>query len=130
MEIVFKAAELHPLNYYAWNYARWLTCYSSSSTPQLLKPVYAFCKSHVGDTSAWSFLAFLLERQSQDVRLEYLKLVLGYAQIVPGHEALWSFVRVIVGQYFLLDATGVNLVKTVTADQEFVTSTLKFLACQ
>lgn len=74
MQIVMRAGDRHPRNYYAWNYARkllalFLQSTSSSfptsipiSTPQilsLLTSTHKYCLQHSRDISAWSFLLHL-----------------------------------------------------------------------
>lgn len=117
MELVLKAAELHPKNYYAWSYARWLvltympsstTTVSTTDTTQpdpvlddLLSQIFSFSKSHISDISAWTFLYFLLAHQPhQAVRLEYLNDTIEYLRIVPGHEAVWVFVRMSLARFW------------------------------
>lgn len=129
MELVLKAAELHPKNYYAWSYARWLvltyipssltTCIPLASATDttrqdqdqsqaldldldpVLAQVFSFCKSHVSDISAWTFLHFLLAHQpSQALRLRYLEHTIEFVRIVPGHEAVWVFVRMSAARFW------------------------------
>lgn len=105
IRLVLKAGELHPKNYYAWSYARWLvlnyttptemTRTSQDGVALILPTVFEFCKSHVSDISAWSYLDFLLDYQTSiDVRLKYQREVIEFSKIVPGHEAVWIFLRV------------------------------------
>ena len=77
LDIVKKAGERHPRNYYAWEYARQLfhilyppICGSGSiSTARdhsqimrdSLAEVHMWCLMHPRDISGWSFLAFLSE---------------------------------------------------------------------
>lgn len=67
MQIVMRAGERHPRNYYAWGYARNLITSTSTSTststypPALsnLNQTHKWCLLHPRDISAWSFLTFL-----------------------------------------------------------------------
>lgn len=106
LQLVFKAGELHPKNYYAWSYARWLVhryATPTETTEIILPEVYKICKAHPSDVSAWDYLRFLLLecQQSQSLRLWYLRDTIGYMKIVSGHENLWSFVRTVTAWLLL-----------------------------
>lgn len=80
LKIVMKAAERHPRNYYAWQYARELfhLVYLKGSEPvegrqrqkELLRDdirrVRAWCLMHPRDISGWAFSVFLLEQLRDD----------------------------------------------------------------
>ncbi|RVD87028.1 uncharacterized protein DFL_005277 [Arthrobotrys flagrans] len=104
---VLRAAEAHPKNYYAWTYARWIV--SSQGVPFNHEDLVSWCMKHPGDVSGWNFLAWLwtseaLSSQGEPgerrlgVRYNQLFSVLKYSHnTAPGHEALWGFVRAVVG---------------------------------
>ena len=81
LEIIMKAGDRHPKNYYAWSYARQLlTAFSTreilpfsnittAAAPQIWKhqiaaasvpPVQKWCLAHPRDISGWAFLEYLL----------------------------------------------------------------------
>jgi hypothetical protein len=71
-QVVMKAAERHPRNYYSWSYARWLVdsefdCRASSLAAQSWlvsaeKNVHSWCLKHHSDISGWSFLLYLFSK--------------------------------------------------------------------
>ncbi|KAL7274040.1 hypothetical protein RUND412_003081 [Rhizina undulata] len=106
MQVVRKAGEVHPRNYYAWNYARFITCHHFKTESVPISTLYdivndhvKFCEHHVSDTSAWSFLFFLfsLWKSRGDHDREFLAVVisnvLDLTVIAPGHESIWNFLR-------------------------------------
>jgi hypothetical protein len=105
MRVIFKAAEQHPKNYYAWTYARfiWLKIYSpKQSIPKLTEQLRTWCTSNVGDHSGWMFYLWYwgAERPWKERLIEITKpsevtnYVLDMAtNVVPGHEVLWAFLR-------------------------------------
>jgi protein prenyltransferase alpha subunit repeat containing protein 1 len=94
LRIIFRAAELHPRNYYAWTYARWLVQHYSFDLVWLADRVYGMCKQHVSDISVWSFLQFVLETNG-DIKLteKYVHLCFDLGTICLGHESMWMFLR-------------------------------------
>ncbi|OJD36036.1 protein prenyltransferase [Diplodia corticola] len=125
--VVLKAAERHPKNYYAWQYARRLfdrvpelqsiyqrqlsllrppPLISSSLTApghdflqQSVPVVYEWCLRNPSDTSAWSFLYFLLLRTPKPARLaqQIIDRTFGLAQGFHWkHESLWTFLRTVI----------------------------------
>lgn len=79
LQIVMRAADRHPRNFYAWGYARalftYLTTPSSTkySTPasailslslalSVLPSTHSWCMTHPRDISGWTFLVFLIQR--------------------------------------------------------------------
>lgn len=84
LDVVMKAGERHPRNYYAWDYARQLMCIlrplldgckdASTANKKLhtvllesLGKVHAWCLMHPRDISGWAFLSFLLERVRDEI---------------------------------------------------------------
>ena len=77
ISIVFRSAERHQHNYYAWQYARRLISLLFPAiskdnitecrvTDNLLDETSAWCIQHPSDTSGWSFLFFLMQRSKQN----------------------------------------------------------------
>ena len=102
LHIVLQAAGRHPCNYYAWQYARGLLHYLQESTRGVnngavafITNVKSFCFTHPSDTSAWSFLLFLLARieiplASYDLVGDVLAFV--FNMRLP-HTSVWVFLR-------------------------------------
>lgn len=102
LDLVIRASELHPRNYYAWSYARRLSYLSLTDEEfkAVLKKVFQTCRLHASDISCWTFLAFLLTNSAltpSTTTQFYLNQILDYVEIVgTGHESIWSAVRLIV----------------------------------
>ncbi|KAK6496885.1 hypothetical protein TWF481_001867 [Arthrobotrys musiformis] len=109
---ILRAAEAHPKNYYAWTYARWVV--KEQGVVFNHEDLVSWCMKHPGDVSAWEFLGWCwcseaavtdaglhqvpAGRRREDVRYNQLFSVLKYSHnTAPGHEALWGFVRAVVG---------------------------------
>ncbi|EWC43588.1 hypothetical protein DRE_01475 [Drechslerella stenobrocha 248] len=106
---LFRAAEAHPRNYYAWTYARWLA--GSRNVQFNQEDLVSWCIKHPSDVSGWGWL-WTAERRSlapavytdrrRDVlvqRYNQLLVVLKYShEISPGHESLWRFIRAVLMQ--------------------------------
>lgn len=61
LNAICKAGEQHPRNYYAWQYARRLTCLISNRTvnDDIGPTVKDWCCKHPSDISGWSYLLHL-----------------------------------------------------------------------
>jgi len=108
MTVILLAAERHPKNYHAWTYARWIwlhlhnTPESCSRLPQLNERIRSWCTSNISDISGWMFYLWFLGadrpwrtrlRQMQQPMDAVWKVFVWGREVVPGHEALWTFVR-------------------------------------
>ncbi|KAH7061452.1 hypothetical protein B0J12DRAFT_767087, partial [Macrophomina phaseolina] len=111
--VVLKSAERHPKNYYAWQYARRLIRQSTESRGDVdpsMPPVseilvlstrttHDWCIRNPSDTSAWSFLYFLLRRlhetehKFQEATSRTLELARSFHW---KHEAVWVFLRTVI----------------------------------
>lgn len=120
IDLVIRANNLHPRNYYAWSYGRRLP-FSSLSNEEfetVLANVFQNCKLHASDISCWSFLAFLLTNTKLTPRKViqlYLNQIMLYIEIVGmDHESVWTAVRlIVVYQVKVLETLeGYNLVMT------------------
>lgn len=62
LEVVMKAGERHPRNYYAWGYARDLLreLAGEGLARGVVGRVHRWCLQHPRDVSGWAFLEFLL----------------------------------------------------------------------
>jgi hypothetical protein len=115
---VFKSAEQHPHNYYAWQYARRLLNSLDAVADGIAAPfpsewitlefcsqVEQWCLKHPGDTSGWSYLLFLLVRlEPESERLFVVEKVLQFAiRLQWTQESLWVFVRTALAHKTLLE---------------------------
>ncbi|TID13757.1 protein prenyltransferase [Venturia nashicola] len=107
MTIVFRSAERHQHNYYAWQYARRFISLLELGVEKyercgvithvaLMEETYKWCERHPSDTSGWSFLLFLMQKSSSDT--EYITALLWKtAELAKSFqwnkEALWHFLR-------------------------------------
>jgi Protein prenyltransferase alpha subunit repeat len=128
LELVFRAALVHPRNYYAFEYARWIwRSVTSSFSPKCFLPqlwaaldeTFAWCSKHGTDTSGWSYLSWLVEQHhywvtsastgvvsemprnlTHDVVTSMIERALKYGGT---EESLWGAVRSICSNGILLD---------------------------
>ncbi|KAI9493467.1 hypothetical protein BDB00DRAFT_823183 [Zychaea mexicana] len=99
LQLCARTATLHPRNYYAWNYRRWLL--ESHMTTQLLrereyKETQIWVEKNVSDHSGVHHLACVIKAISQDPYFDghkHLSWIDGLITQFPGHEALWSHLR-------------------------------------
>jgi hypothetical protein len=100
---VFKSAERHANNYYAWQHGRRLIsaclkldAHGLSAMMTLPERVKTWCLSNPSDISAWTFLAYLLRETSIDTS-ETCKIIESVMEFVEKtgwkKEALWIFMR-------------------------------------
>jgi protein prenyltransferase alpha subunit repeat containing protein 1 len=114
LSIILTAAERHPRNYYAWCYARWLT--EGLLEPKLrllLQTIREWCIQHHDDTSAWSFLHFLLMR---DEVVDTLRPSHCFEEVLSltatwkwTNEAVWVFLRTLAASSPALDSAAEQL---------------------
>lgn len=104
LEIVIKAGEQHPKNYYAYDYARKLVRVAlqqshdekrSLNLESFVQRVHEWCTKHPSDISGWSFLLFLSKQASNShMTLDIVLRTIDMASNIEWHgEALWKFVR-------------------------------------
>lgn len=93
LNIVIRAGELHPKNYYAWSYARTLIQdHVLHPCDELAQLVFNLCKRHVSDISMWCFFDYILAHMTFSTRAKYISQVRELESIAPGHETLsWFF---------------------------------------
>lgn len=105
--IISIAAHMHPRNYYAWAYARWLLgspAIATNSTERMdmhyvMDETYSLCAKHVSDISMWTFLvhAIRIYRDSPGYNSaiveQYVSKARALAQVAPGHESMDYFFK-------------------------------------
>lgn len=104
---ILRAAERHPTNYYAWQHARRLFTskymdvalrhdFDRSNWSVFCDQIANWCLGHPSDTSAWSFLLWMLSSEECDgiTRSWILSKVLDFVERLDWkQEALWNFLR-------------------------------------
>ncbi|OOF97697.1 hypothetical protein ASPCADRAFT_403612 [Aspergillus carbonarius ITEM 5010] len=122
LSVVLRSGELHPRNYYAFNYVRQLleflseTCEDTKDAAALrggstVHLVLDWCLAHPSDVSGWMFTLYLLETvRDEQIRTDSLDRVLRFAVDVGWEgESLWTFVDL---------ATKIPGEGTLTKDQQ------------
>ena len=86
-ELIVKAADRHPCNYYAWEHARLVLGLSdkSSLSPDILADVLKFAETHVTDSSVFAFLQFISSQHLSEVKKLADKLV----DLYPSNQLIW-----------------------------------------
>jgi hypothetical protein len=108
LDIVLRAGELHPKNYYAFNYMRQFhlslaKTFTDAQDPSkwtmdlaciLVTPVLDWCLANPRDISGWAFEKYLLEYvPNKQVRRDTVGRALRFARDVGWEgESLWTFV--------------------------------------
>jgi protein prenyltransferase alpha subunit repeat-containing protein len=103
MLAIFKSAERHANNYYAWQHARRLiSAFSKPSAHGLADltgipdKVKAWCLSNPSDISGWTFLAYILRETMVDTSIT-CKIIESVMEFVANtgwkKEAVWVFMR-------------------------------------
>lgn len=116
LDIVLRAGELHPKNYYAFSYMRQLHVllansvdiqerseWTSALARTLLDPVLKWCLSNPTDISGWIFGKYLLDNVPElQIRTDAISRVLRFARdFVWEGESLWTFIDQTARQYGL-----------------------------
>ncbi|KAJ5502082.1 Protein prenyltransferase [Penicillium fimorum] len=108
LDVVLRAGELHPKNYYAFNYMRQLdvllaatvekttaqSTWEIRSAQSVVERVVDWCLANPRDISGWSFGIYLLSNTpEQHMRVNALERVVKFALNVGWEgESLWTFV--------------------------------------
>lgn len=116
-DIVLRAGELHPKNYYAFSYMRQLHSLLANTLADvrdrsgwteklarvLLNPVLDWCLANPKDISGWIFGKYLLDNVPElQVRADAISRVLRFARDVGWEgESLWTFIDQTARQYGL-----------------------------
>lgn len=117
LDIVLRAGELHPKNYYAFNYMRQLhrllanistdikdrASWTVELARILINPTIDWCLANPRDISGWAFGKYLLEQvPDQQIRGEAVGRALRFARDVGWEgECLWTFVDQAVRRFDL-----------------------------
>ncbi|QDS76395.1 hypothetical protein FKW77_003780 [Venturia effusa] len=104
--IIFRSAERHQHNYYAWQYARRLVSLLEPTLQEdnikirvkdgVLEESFAWCLQHPSDTSGWSFLLFLMQRPLSNTEqiITIMRKTIDFAATCRwSKDALWHFLR-------------------------------------
>ncbi|PLN74434.1 hypothetical protein BDW42DRAFT_182169 [Aspergillus taichungensis] len=113
LSTVLRAGELHPKNYYAFNYMRLFHSRLSQSTEDgpavlaqsILEPTLTWCLLHPADISGWGFVLYQLEAvPDQTIREDTVEKALRYAIGIRWEgESLYTFVDLAVRAFAAMD---------------------------
>ncbi|CCH46792.1 hypothetical protein BN7_6391 [Wickerhamomyces ciferrii] len=89
IKVVLKSCELHPTNYYAWNFMRWLykflKFYNIKIKLDLINIIEGFCFKNNNDFASWSCYIDILTFQWDD--LEFFKFeIQKFGLILPSNK--------------------------------------------
>lgn len=120
LDIVLRAGELHPKNFYAFTYMRKLHSYIADvnknqgaadadsdqmnrAAASLVDPTLSWCLSHPRDISGWMFAVYLLDQSAgSDLRSAAVRRVLRFALSIGWEgESLWTFIDQATRQFGL-----------------------------
>ncbi|CDM28013.1 hypothetical protein DTO013E5_4051 [Penicillium roqueforti] len=116
LDIVLRAGELHPKNYYAFSYMRQLdvllaatantpgqSTWETHSAQSVVERVVDWCLANPRDISGWSFALYMLSNvPEQQNRANALERVVKFALNVGWEgESLWTFVDQVSRQFGL-----------------------------
>jgi hypothetical protein len=115
LDVVLRAGELHPKNYYAFSYMRQLSVFlmdttedeswKSESALSIVDRVIDWCLANPRDISGWSFAVYVLEATSnREIQVLVLGKVTRFALNVGWEgESLWTFIAQASRQFSLED---------------------------
>lgn len=136
LAVVHRAGELHPRNYYAFNYMRQVLGVLSDTTKARQGPsalaesiidlALPWCLAHPSDVSGWMFMLYLLEIVPKgDLHPNVVKKVVGYALDVGWEgESLWTFIDLSV-QSLGLEETVRNTLQMIPGTSYTTISTVQ-----
>ncbi|KAI9872176.1 MAG: hypothetical protein M1830_001995 [Pleopsidium flavum] len=120
-EVIMRASDRHPKNYYAWAYARRLldflsqrdlTAASANPLPSLpacsAQRMLDWCLGHPTDISGWSFLLHLLQKlpDGTAVQVSIIQKALEFTyRLSWDGEALWWFLRTVLAMEDIMPAS-------------------------
>lgn len=137
LDIVLRAGELHPKNYYAFTYMRNFHSFirqliqdqsdedashvdvepeRGSTTAVLIDQTLKWCQTNPRDISGWTFAIYLLDQSGDfDIRAESLRRVLRFALDIGWKgESLWTFIDQMSRQFGLEDV----ITETLASEKE------------
>lgn len=120
VDVVLRAGEMHPRNYYAFSYARELHVLLAGTVQgevgscdgleclamSVITPVLDWCLAHPRDISGWMFMLYLLEAiRDQPVRVDAVNRTVRFAMDVGwDSESLWTFVDMAARSFGLVES--------------------------
>ncbi|KAJ5882119.1 Protein prenyltransferase [Penicillium soppii] len=122
LDVVLRAGELHPKNYYAFSYMRQLGVvltdaaededWNTESARSVVDRVIDWCLANPRDISGWSFAVHVLEDiPSEDIQVQALGKVTRFALSVGWEgESLWTFVAQAASQFGLEDTVNAIMI--------------------
>lgn len=106
LDVVLRAGELHPRNYYAFSHIRQVSVLllekGASWDPSMIDRVIDWCLAHPRDISGWSFAVYILDSSTRQSQLSALEKVTQFALGVGWEgESLWTFIAQAATQFSL-----------------------------
>lgn len=90
LDACFKAARLHPANYYCWNTIRWFfDNIPKEKKLELFTKVKKFCFQRGSDCSSWDTLSYIVCQRNRKIdhnRNEYRRISKMFEEILPGRD--------------------------------------------
>ncbi|KAE8350354.1 hypothetical protein BDV28DRAFT_40627 [Aspergillus coremiiformis] len=124
LDIVFRAGELHPRNYYAFSYMRQVHSILSDTmeipetravlSESIIDSTLKWCLAHPSDISGWTYILHLLEAVTEGkLRLDTVNKVVRYALDVGWEgESLWTFIDLAAKAFDVEDMVSNTLQRT------------------
>ena len=145
LSTVLRAGELHPRNYYAFNYMRQLHSFllptppsvktkterSEETSATLLDQTISWCLAHPRDISGWMFGLYLLQGMSnkEDVHARTVNKVVHFAlDIGWTGESLWTFVDMAARRIGIVNGALGSLARVPGGEDPLKTSWKTWLA--
>ncbi|CAG8935302.1 unnamed protein product [Penicillium salamii] len=103
LEVVLRAGELHPRNYYAFSHMRQLSALLGTHwDPSTIDRVVDWCLANPRDISGWSFAVYVLDTSTRPSQVQALEKVIRFALGVRWEgESLWTFIAQSARQFGL-----------------------------
>ncbi|CAG8054783.1 unnamed protein product [Penicillium salamii] len=103
LEVVLRAGELHPRNYYAFSHMRQLSALLDTHwDPSTIDRVVDWCLANPRDISGWSFAVYILDTSTRPSQVQALEKVIRFALGVRWEgESLWTFIAQAARQFGL-----------------------------
>ena len=122
LQLCGRTGTLHPRNYYAWNYRRWLLesrMDISFIREKEYREAKAWVERNVSDYSGAHHLACVVETVAKhgfDKQEEHLIWTCDLIVRFPGHEALWYHLRFLYTFFTDISIDGHSLIKKIIND--------------
>jgi hypothetical protein len=122
LDVVLRAGELHPRNYYAFSYMRQISVILAGRgvhwNESAIDRVVDWCLAHPRDISGWSFVVYALGLSKRQCQVQALERVVQFALSVAWEgESLWIFIAQTAQQFGLEDLLEAMLIPQDTSSR-------------